>query len=70
MLSVKGDLTRLQGNILQPILYGSIALILLILRITPVKTALIGLRNRLQNAFRGVKPQPRTIEVDQKRETA
>ena len=70
LLSVKGDLTRLQGNILQPILYGSIALILLALRITPVKTALIGLRNRLQNAFQGVKPQPRTIEIDKKRETA
>jgi sulfoxide reductase heme-binding subunit YedZ len=47
LLSVKGDLTRLQGNILQPILYGSIALILLILRIPPVKTTLIGLRTRL-----------------------
>lgn len=47
LLSVKGDLTRLQGNILQPILYGSIALILLALRITLVKTALIGLRTRI-----------------------
>jgi methionine sulfoxide reductase heme-binding subunit len=70
LLSVKGDLTRLQGNILQPILYGSIALILLALRMTPVKTALIGLRTRLQNAFRGVKPQSRTVEIDKKRETA
>jgi sulfoxide reductase heme-binding subunit YedZ len=52
LLSVKGDLTRLQGNIIQPILYGSIALILLALRITPVKTALIGLRIRISFWFR------------------
>jgi sulfoxide reductase heme-binding subunit YedZ len=52
LLSVKGDLTRLQGNILQPVLYGSIALILLALRITPVKTALIGLRTRISFWFR------------------
>jgi methionine sulfoxide reductase heme-binding subunit len=49
LLSVKGDLTRMQGNILQPILYGSIALILLALRITPVKTVLIGLRTRFRH---------------------
>ena len=47
LLSVKGDLLRFQGNIFQPILYGSIALILLALRITPVKITLIGLRIRL-----------------------
>jgi len=47
LLSVKGDLLRFQGNIFQPILYGSIALILLALRITPVKITLIGLRTRL-----------------------
>lgn len=52
LLSIKGDLFRLQGNILQPILYGSIALVLLALRITPVKTTLIGLRNRTLLWFR------------------
>jgi sulfoxide reductase heme-binding subunit YedZ len=52
LLSIKGDLTRLQGNILQPVLYGSIALILLILRLHPIKTALIGLRIRLSLWFR------------------
>jgi methionine sulfoxide reductase heme-binding subunit len=51
LLSVKGDLTRLQGNILQPMIYGSIALILLALRITPVKMALIGLRTRFMLWF-------------------
>lgn len=46
-LAAKGDLFRLQGNILQPMLYGGIALLLLILRITPVKTALINARRRV-----------------------
>jgi sulfoxide reductase heme-binding subunit YedZ len=46
-LAVKGDLFRLQGNILQPMLYGGIALLLLALRIPAVKTALITLRRRL-----------------------
>jgi sulfoxide reductase heme-binding subunit YedZ len=47
LLSIKGNLFRLQGNLFQPLLYGSLALILLALRIKPVKTALIGLRTRL-----------------------
>jgi sulfoxide reductase heme-binding subunit YedZ len=52
LLSVKGDLTRLQGNIWQPVLYGSIALILLALRISKVKTGLTALRSRLQATLR------------------
>jgi sulfoxide reductase heme-binding subunit YedZ len=47
LLSVKGNIFRLSGNISQPILYGSIALILLLLRISPVKNALIRLRTRI-----------------------
>lgn len=68
LLSVKGDLTRLQGNIGQPILYGSIALFLLILRISTIKVALIGLRTRLQNMFRGIKPQHPTVKIEKKGE--
>jgi methionine sulfoxide reductase heme-binding subunit len=56
LLSVKGDLFRLQGNIVQPVLYGSIALILLILRIPRVKNTLIGLRSRIGLLLRGTKP--------------
>jgi sulfoxide reductase heme-binding subunit YedZ len=52
LLSVKGDLTRLQGNIWQPVLYGSIALLLLTLRVSVVKTGLIALRSRLEAATR------------------
>jgi hypothetical protein len=51
LLSVKGDLFRLQGNIGRPILYGSIALLLLALRIPPVKRTLTGARTRLQGWF-------------------
>lgn len=47
LLSVKGDITRLQGNIAQPLLYGSIAFFLLILRIPAVKLTLMELRSRL-----------------------
>jgi methionine sulfoxide reductase heme-binding subunit len=44
LLVVKGNITQLQGNLSQPILYGSIALLLLVLRIPKVKLALITLR--------------------------
>jgi methionine sulfoxide reductase heme-binding subunit len=70
LLSVKGDLTRLQGNILQPILYGSIALVLLALRITPVKITLIGLRTSLHNALRRIKPQSSAVDIEKEREIA
>jgi hypothetical protein len=52
---VKGDLTRLSGNLSQPILYGAIAGILLLLRIATVKKILIGLRTHLQETFRNLK---------------
>jgi sulfoxide reductase heme-binding subunit YedZ len=51
LLSVKGDIFQLKGNIWQPVLYGSIALILLALRIRPIKNGLISLRTRLQTAI-------------------
>lgn len=59
LLSVKGDIFRLRGNISEPILYGSIALILLTLRIPRVKNALIGLRTWLSLRLRKKKaPAP------------
>ena len=48
LLVVKGNLLRLQGNLYQPLLYGSIILVLLILRISRVRLPLIALRNRLR----------------------
>lgn len=47
LLSVKGDLFRLQGNIVQPMVYGGIVLVLLALRIPAVKGALIRARRRI-----------------------
>jgi sulfoxide reductase heme-binding subunit YedZ len=35
-LVVKGDLSRLQGNLVQPLLYGAVVVLLLILRIPPL----------------------------------
>ena len=69
LLSIKGDLFRLQGNIRQPVLYGSIALILLILRISPVKTTLIRLRQRLQefNPFKQAEALPPRRKIEEKR---
>ena len=58
LLSVKGDLFHFSGNISQPILYGSIALILLTLRISPVKKALILLRTRIMLLFRKAEEPP------------
>jgi sulfoxide reductase heme-binding subunit YedZ len=73
LLSVKGDLTRLQGNIWQPVLYGSIALILLILRISSIKIGLIALRTRLQNILpqreaKSVSPAEKPLPVKGKKE--
>ncbi len=56
LLSVKGDLFHLSGNIVRPVAYGSVALILLVLRISTIKLALIALRTRIQLLFR--KPPP------------
>jgi DMSO/TMAO reductase YedYZ heme-binding membrane subunit len=47
LLSVKGNITQLQGNIFQPILYGAIVATLLVFRIKPIKLALIRLRGQL-----------------------
>lgn len=56
LLSVKGDLFHFSGNIVRPVVYGSIALILLTLRISTIKLGLIALRTRIMLLFR--KPQP------------
>jgi len=57
ILVVKGDITRLQGDLLEPVIYGAVAAALLILRITPVKLALIRLRKRLVASFKRDYPE-------------
>ncbi|MFZ2095900.1 MAG: hypothetical protein WAV05_04605 [Anaerolineales bacterium] len=47
LLTVKGNIFHLQGNLAQPLIYGALVLILLILRINKIKIALIGLRHRI-----------------------
>jgi sulfoxide reductase heme-binding subunit YedZ len=46
VLSVKGDVFQLQGNLGLPLFYGGIVLILLGLRIPPLKRAIVAWRQR------------------------
>jgi methionine sulfoxide reductase heme-binding subunit len=45
LLSAKGDITQLRGNLAEPLLYGAIALFLLVLRVSWVKSWLIRMRH-------------------------
>lgn len=45
-MAKKGDLLNLSGDIIQPLAYGAVALILLLLRLAPVKKPLIALRQK------------------------
>jgi methionine sulfoxide reductase heme-binding subunit len=44
--AVKGDVTRLQGDVVRPILAGSVIAVLLILRLPPVRRFIRSLRNQ------------------------
>jgi sulfoxide reductase heme-binding subunit YedZ len=48
ILTIKGNFLRLYGNFTQPLIYGGIVLVLLILRIKKIKLALIGLRGHIE----------------------
>ncbi|MEI6289983.1 MAG: protein-methionine-sulfoxide reductase heme-binding subunit MsrQ [Chloroflexota bacterium] len=50
LLSVKGNIGRLQGNIQQPLLYGSIVILLLVLRLPEIKKLLLALRKKVIQA--------------------
>jgi sulfoxide reductase heme-binding subunit YedZ len=45
--SKKGDFFALQGDILRPLIYGAVLLLLLIMRIPPIRKALASLRTRI-----------------------
>jgi methionine sulfoxide reductase heme-binding subunit len=47
LLAVKGDITQLKGNLSQPLVYGAIVALLLIVRITPIKLRLIKFRKQI-----------------------
>jgi sulfoxide reductase heme-binding subunit YedZ len=51
----KGDLLRLQGNILQPLLWGLLIAFLLVLRIPSIRSWVSGLRQRLMGRERARK---------------
>lgn len=50
--SKKGDLFRLQGEIVRPMIYGSIVILFLIMRVPQVRRSIASLRDRLLFLFR------------------
>jgi len=60
LLVVKGNLGSLQGDLLKPLSYGAVVLILLVLRIPPVKMRLIRFRTRIQTSVRTLSPNYRS----------
>jgi sulfoxide reductase heme-binding subunit YedZ len=52
LLVVKGNIASLQGNLLRPLEYAGIAVVLLALRIPPIKKAVISARMRIQDVIR------------------
>jgi methionine sulfoxide reductase heme-binding subunit len=56
LLIVKANIFTLQGNVREPLIYGGIVLVLLLLRIPPIKRALINLRMEIQSRTRRVNP--------------
>lgn len=56
--SKKGDIFSLQGDILRPLVYGIVLLLLMILRIPAVKRPLASLWTRLRVPFKEPRPRP------------
>jgi methionine sulfoxide reductase heme-binding subunit len=52
VLAVKGSLSTLSGNIVRPLLMGVVVLILLVIRISPVKSKIITYRLHIIEKFR------------------
>jgi sulfoxide reductase heme-binding subunit YedZ len=59
----KGDLFRLQGDIVRPAIYGLIVLILLALRLPPVRKAFVSLRTRVQSLLPTRHAPPKRIVI-------
>jgi sulfoxide reductase heme-binding subunit YedZ len=58
---VKGDITRLQGNLLRPLEYGLVVAVLLIFRIPGVRRKVISARMHVQTAIRTSYSHVRTL---------
>ena len=55
----KGDFFRLQGDIIRPLIYAVIVILLLAMRLPQVRRALAALRDRVRFRLRGRGPQPK-----------
>ncbi len=55
-LALKGNILQLQGNILEPLIYGLVVLLLLVLRVPAIKAIFIKTRVSVQNRFRRTNP--------------
>ncbi len=58
IMSKKGNILTLQGDIIRPFIYGLVLLLLLIFRIPIVRTFLASLRGRIWILFNKPRPQP------------
>ena len=56
LLIVKANIFTLQGATREPLIYGGIILILLLVRVPPIKRALINLRSEIQSRSRRTNP--------------
>lgn len=54
----KGDFFALQGEIIRPLIYGLVVIILLIIRIPPIRRALSSLPSRIRFLFKNRSSQP------------
>ena len=62
ILSKKGDLFKLQGDLIRPLIYSLIIVILLSFRIPPVRRALASIRDRVLLLFRKRTLQPKPAD--------
>ncbi len=58
-MSKKGDIFHLQGDIVRPLIYGLVLLLLLVMRIPPIRKALASLSTRMRLLLLRLFPQPK-----------
>jgi sulfoxide reductase heme-binding subunit YedZ len=62
-LGRKGDFFHLRGDVVRPLIYGLLVVLLLIMRIPQVRKALAAARDRIRIPFRKREPQPKIDTV-------
>jgi sulfoxide reductase heme-binding subunit YedZ len=63
-LSKKGDIFHLRGDIVRPLIYALVLLVLLVMRIPPIRRALASLSTRMRFLLSRLFPQPK-MDPDQ-----